>query len=119
MKLRRFYDEASGVFENADYKSGRQTEIYFQNVIFVIFKITGFYTEEERSTARNRIDVVIKTSDYIYIIERNGKRGGRRKIFATNIKKVARIFAPPTNANVSLQASETQAISEWLIESLI
>ena len=75
--IAKVYDEASGVFEDADCKSGMQPEIYFQNVMFVIFKIRGFFTEAERSTARGRIDVVIKTSDYIYIIERNGRR--RRK----------------------------------------
>ena len=56
-------------FEDADYRIAGKKEIYFQNVMFVIFKMMGFYTEVERTTARGRIDVVIRTSKYIYIIE--------------------------------------------------
>ena len=56
-------------FEDADYRISGKKEIYFQNVMFIVFKIMGFYTEVERATSRGRIDVVIKTRDYIYIIE--------------------------------------------------
>ena len=37
--------------------------------MYVIFKMMGFYTEVERTTHRGRIDIVIKTSDYIYVME--------------------------------------------------
>ena len=42
---------------------------HFQNTMYVIFKMMGFYTEVERTTHRGRIDIVIKTSDYIYVME--------------------------------------------------
>ena len=29
----------------------------------------GFYTEVERTTSQGRIDMIIKTKDYIYVIE--------------------------------------------------
>lgn len=56
-------------FEDADYRIAGKKEIYFQNVMFVIFKMVGFYTMVERATARGRVDVVLKTKDYIYVIE--------------------------------------------------
>ncbi|WP_288146538.1 PD-(D/E)XK nuclease domain-containing protein, partial [Xylanibacter caecicola] len=31
--------------------------------------LLGFYTEVERTTSRGRMDVVLKTSDYIYVME--------------------------------------------------
>ena len=47
MELRRFMMRFQAFFKDEDCKSGRQTEIYFQNVMFVIFKITGFFTASE------------------------------------------------------------------------
>ena len=44
-------------------------ELYFQNVVWVIFKMIGFYAEVERHTSDGRVDMVVKTSDYIYILE--------------------------------------------------
>ena len=37
--------------------------------MYLIFKIMGFYTQVERPTSDGRIDAVIQTPDYIYIIE--------------------------------------------------
>ena len=55
--------------ENGDYRIAGDKEIYFQNVLFVIFKMMGLYTSVERTTARGRADIVIETPGYIYVIE--------------------------------------------------
>ena len=35
----------------------------------MIFKAMSFYVEVERATGDRRVDVLIETADYIYIIE--------------------------------------------------
>ncbi|MBQ7527718.1 MAG: PD-(D/E)XK nuclease domain-containing protein, partial [Bacteroidaceae bacterium] len=44
-------------------------ELYFQNCMAVIMKLLGFYVDVERHTSNGRIDIVVKTQDYIYVME--------------------------------------------------
>lgn len=46
-------------------------ERHYQNVLFIVFKLVGFYTETEYRTAEGRVDLVVKTSDYIYVMDLN------------------------------------------------
>ena len=41
----------------------------YQNVVWVVFKMMGFYTEAEYKTSDGRIDLLIETPDYRYVIE--------------------------------------------------
>lgn len=54
---------------DSSYTVAGDKEIYFQNVLNIIFRFMGFYTQVERTTSSGRIDVVIQTKDYIYVIE--------------------------------------------------
>lgn len=44
-------------------------EIHYQNVMFVIMTLMGFYTHTEYKTSDGRIDMVVKTDDYVYLLE--------------------------------------------------
>lgn len=57
------------MFDDTSYQIAGRMEIYFQNSMYLIFKMLGFYTEVERTTSRGRIDIVMKTRNYIYVIE--------------------------------------------------
>lgn len=65
----RFMQRLSTMLADTDYKVVGNAELYFQNVMYLIFKIMGFYIQVERPTSDGRIDAVIQTDDYIYIIE--------------------------------------------------
>ncbi len=68
-KPEQFLERLQAFFDDGDYQVVGKMELYFQNAMWVIFKLMGLYTEVERHTSRGRIDLVIKTADYIYIIE--------------------------------------------------
>ena len=57
------------LFSRGDYQIAGDAELYFQNVLYVIFTMMGFYTEVERHTTDGRMDMLIQTQDYIYILE--------------------------------------------------
>ena len=65
----RFMQRLSTMLADTDYKVVGNAELYFHNVMYLIFKIMGFYIQVERPTSDGRIDAVIQTDDYIYIIE--------------------------------------------------
>lgn len=44
-------------------------EVHYQNVMYVIMKLMGFYTHTEFRTSDGRIDMIVETRDYIYVME--------------------------------------------------
>jgi hypothetical protein len=68
-RVESFMQRLETLFADGDYQVMGDAELYFQNAVWIIFKMIGFYTEVERHTTDGRMDMLIKTADYIYIIE--------------------------------------------------
>ena len=49
--------------------SKNKPEIYFENNLYIIFKLMGYYVDAEYRTSDGRIDLLLKTDDYIYVME--------------------------------------------------
>ncbi|MEB3375172.1 PD-(D/E)XK nuclease domain-containing protein [Bacteroides sp. CR5/BHMF/2] len=64
-----FMQRMQSMFADTDYKITGKMELYFQNAMYLVFKMLGFYTDVERTTSNGRIDIVLKTKDYIYVME--------------------------------------------------
>ena len=46
-----------------------ELELYFQNTMSIMFKLMGLYVNTEYNTSNGRIDIVMNTDRYVYIIE--------------------------------------------------
>ena len=57
--------------KNNDRETGVRgsKEVHYQNVLYVIMKLMGFYTNTEYRTSNGRIDMVVDTQDYVYVME--------------------------------------------------
>lgn len=64
-----FMKRMTAFFADKDYKVVGDSELYFQNVFFILTQLLGFYTDVERETSDGRIDMTVQTRDFIYIIE--------------------------------------------------
>ena len=64
-----FMRRLEAFFSNGDYQVMGDAEIYFQNTLYVFFRLMGFYVEVERHTTDGRMDILIQTHDFIYILE--------------------------------------------------
>ena len=64
-----FMLELQALLADTPYEKSRAGEIYFRNLLFIIFRLLGFYCEVEHPTAGGRTDVVIKTNEYVYVLE--------------------------------------------------
>lgn len=49
--------------------SNASHEVYFENNLYIIFSLLGFYTTTEYQTSNGRIDILIDTPSFIYVIE--------------------------------------------------
>jgi hypothetical protein len=65
----RFMQRMKAFFADTSYQVVGNAELYFQNAMYLVFKIMGFYTQVERPTSDGRIDAIIQTANYIYVIE--------------------------------------------------
>ena len=64
-----FLSRLQSFFADTPYELIRNLEIHYQNVLFIVFKLAGFYVNVEYHTSRGRIDLVMQTDRYIYIME--------------------------------------------------
>ena len=65
MLMRRF----TAFFADMDYQIMGNDELYFQNTMYVMLKMIGQQVQVERYTSNGRIDVLIQTDKYVYIME--------------------------------------------------
>ena len=56
-------------FDDSNYQIIGDAEIYFHNSCYIFCKLLGYQTDVEINTKNGRIDMVVNTSCYIYIIE--------------------------------------------------
>lgn len=64
-----FMTRLSAMMADTDYRIVGEAELYFQNFLFVFFRLLGLYVEVERATSDGRTDMIVQTPNYIYIFE--------------------------------------------------
>ena len=64
-----FFRRLQSFFADTPYELARDLELHYQNVLFIVFKLMGFYTQVEYHTSQGRVDLVLKTDRYIYVME--------------------------------------------------
>ncbi|MCD8291195.1 MAG: ATP-binding protein, partial [Prevotella sp.] len=64
-----FMSSLKTFLDGGKYALAGELEKYFQNTMYLIFKLMGFYVDVEYMTTDDRIDIVLQTKGYIYIME--------------------------------------------------
>ena len=64
-----FFERIDILLSGVPYEIKLEYEVHFQNFVYLLFTLMGFYTNVEYHTAKGRADVVIKTDKYIYVME--------------------------------------------------
>ncbi|MDO4827721.1 MAG: AAA family ATPase, partial [Bacteroidia bacterium] len=68
-KAESFMTRLDALFSRTSYQIQGDCEKDFQYAMYIILELMGEYVEVERTTSNGRIDVLIRTPDYIYVIE--------------------------------------------------
>ena len=64
-----FMTRLDALFAKTNYQIQGDCEKDFQYAMYIIIELMGEYVETERATSNGRIDILIKTKDYVYVIE--------------------------------------------------
>ena len=64
-----FMSILDALFADTTYQIQGNAEKDFQYAMYIIIELLGEYVQAERTTSNGRIDLLLQTNDYIYIIE--------------------------------------------------
>ena len=114
-----FFRRLQSLFADTPYELVRNLELHYQNVLFIVFKLIGFYVKAEYHTSQGRIDLVLQTDHFIYVMEfkldgtasdalRQIEEKGYALPFASDKRQLFKI-----GINFSAQ---TRNIEEWKVE---
>ena len=116
-----FMQRLQAIFADTDYRIVGKRELYFQNAVAVIFKMLGFSLQTERPANGGRMDMVVKTSAYIYIIEFKIDKSAEAALQQIKEKGYHLPFTTDSRPTVLIGvnfSSETWGISEWQKEEI-
>ena len=113
----RFMQLMQSLLADTPYELVRELENHYQNVMYIITKLMGFYVQAEYHTSRGRIDLLIGTDKYIYIIELKFEGSAAEALEQMAAKDNALPFAVDGRKIIKIGANvsrEMRNIDEWL-----
>ncbi|MBS6225581.1 ATP-binding protein, partial [Parabacteroides johnsonii] len=120
-----FFHRLQSFFADTPYetitglKPERDTELHYQNVLFIVFRLIGLYTKVEYHTNRGRIDLVLETDRYIYVMEFKLNGTAEEALRQINDKQYAQSFASDGREVIKIGlnfSSETRNLEKWVVE---
>ena len=101
------------------YELVRNLEVHFQNMIYIIIKLMGLYVLAEYRTSRGRIDLLVGTDKYVYVIELKLEGSAEEALAQINEKDYTLPFTADDRKVIKIGANvskETRNIDCWLVE---
>ena len=112
--LKTFYDKFPYTLIN-------NNERHYQAVLYTIFAMLGVDVTPEQPTSDGRIDMVLKTTDSIYVFELKYKKDAATALAQIEDKKYASAFADDKRKKVLVGinfSEDNRTIDEWEINTL-
>ena len=113
-----FMKRLEALFADGNYQIIGDAEKYFHNAVYVIFKMLGFYVEVEHATSDGRIDLLMKTNDYIYIVEFKIDKSADDALKQIEDKQYAKPFETDTRRVYKIGinfSTKSRRIDSWKI----
>ena len=101
--------------------AGGDKEVHFQNTLYLIFTMLGYNVQVEQATSQGRMDVTIRTRDYIYVIELKLDKSAEEALRQIREMQYARAFQsdPRRVFLVGVNfSSETRTVESWVVEEV-
>jgi hypothetical protein len=117
-KVDDFLKRLSSLFADTPYELVKDLENHYQNVLFIVTKLMGFYVKAEYHTSEGRIDLVLQTNDYTYVMEFKLDGTAEEALAQINDKNYALPFAVEDRKLVKVGvnfSSKTRNIERWII----
>lgn len=114
-----FFRRLQSFFADTTYEAIREQELHYENVLFIVFKLIGFYTQVKYHTSKGRIDLVLQTDKFIYVIEFKLDGTAEEALQQIHDKHYALPFASDGRKLFKIGvnfSAETRNIEKWIVE---
>lgn len=112
MSLLQKYLSTIPYTDNTDYEG------HWQQLLYVIFSLLGYYVDVEVRTPRGRVDMIVRTTSKLYLIELKLDRSAETAMQQIDLRQYPERFAlcglPVVRVAVNFD-SATHTISDWII----
>ena len=114
-----FMERLQSFLSDCPYELARDVELHYQNVLFIVFRLAGLYTQVEYHTSRGRIDMVVQTADYVYVMEFKLDGSAEQALQQIEEKQYALPFTADSRKVFRIGvnfSSDTRNIDKWIVE---
>ena len=114
-----FMERLQAFLADCPYELAKDIELHYQNVLFIVFRLAGLYTKVEYHTSRGRIDLVLQTDSYVYVMEFKLDGSAEQALQQIEDKQYALPFAKDSRKVYSIGvnfSSETRNIERWIVK---
>lgn len=116
--IESFMKRLRSFFADTPYELVSEQELHYQNVLYIIYKLLGFYVKAERHTSDGRIDLVLQTDKFIYIMEFKLEGSAEEALKQINEKRYALPFEQDSRRLFKIGvnfSSKTRNIEKWVV----
>ena len=114
-----FMRQLQSLMAGTPYELIKDLENHYQNVIYIITKLMGLYVQAEYRTINGRIDLLIGTKEFLYIIELKFNGTAAEAMEQINNKEYSLPFEQQNRTIIKIGAKvsrETRNIENWIVE---
>lgn len=114
-----FFSRLQSFFADTGYDVIREQELHYENVLFIVFKLVGFYTKVEYHISEGRIDLVLQTDKFIYVMEFKLNGTAEEALRQINEKHYSLPFEADNRKLFKVGvnfSSQTRNIEKWIVE---
>ena len=114
-----FMERLQSFLADCPYELAKDIELHYQNVLFIVFCLAGLYTKVEYHTSRGRIDLVLQTDSYVYVMEFKLDGSAEQALQQIEDKQYALPLAKDSRKVYTIGvnfSSETRNIDKWIVK---
>ena len=114
-----FMRQLQSLMAGTPYELVKELENHYQNVMYIITKLMGLYVQAEYRTINGRIDLLIGTKEFLYIIELKFDGTAAEAMAQINNKEYSLPFEQQNRTIIKIGANvsrDTRNIENWIIE---
>jgi hypothetical protein len=119
-KVDDFFKRLSSLFADTPYELVKELENHYQNVMFIVTKLMGFYVKAEYHTSEGRIDLVLQTDKYTYVMEFKLNGTAEEALQQINDKNYSLPFDIGDRKLIKIGVNfspKTRNIDRWIVEN--
>ena len=113
-----FMTRLQSFMADTPYELISDQELHYQNVMFIVSKLLGFYVQAEYRTSQGRIDLLLQTDKYVYIMEFKLEGSAEEALKQIEERNYAAPFASDSRKVLKVGinfSAQSRNIDKWIV----